>query len=64
MIGAIKTLIVPYLIALTFTGILFNKIFIYDQADSTLKCNRESSKKNREAGDAKFKHFLGLMFNF
>ena len=31
---------------------------------SSLKCNLFSSKKNREAGDAKPKHFLGLVLIF
>ena len=34
------------------------------KADSTLKCNLFSSKKKREAGDAKPKHFLGLVLIF
>ena len=33
-------------------------------ADSTLKCNPLISKKKREAGDAKPKHFLGLVLIF
>ena len=37
---------------------------IFNMADSTLKCTPLSSKKKREAGDAKPKHFLGLVLSF
>ena len=36
-----------------------SSVFLNCFADSTLKCNPLSSKKKREAGDAKLKHFLG-----